>query len=429
MTRALLVLFFVALLSILVLVAVAGIEPTPLVEPASRLSHQDLERIKQLLRQHDPRHVKKQEARSLSLTERDLNLLLEYLAPPAYNTSSRVVLRPDGMKVLLTVKLPESALGNYLNITTDLSAADGSIHLEQLAVGRLALPVWLLEPLLLQVHRAMLARNEEYRMVAGAISSYRFHDDRLVIEYQTDPKLVERLQQRGKVYLFPEADTRRMLAYHQELVRLSDQYASRRVSLDRVLPPLFQLATARSGESGDPQAENRALLLTLTMYALGKNINRLIDVPLQPPAHRLHLSLLGRYDLVQHYLVSAALTVSAGSGLAGAMGVFKELDDSRGGTGFSFADLLADRAGIRLAEMAMGTEQQARMLQQHMGDSSLLEADFMPGIKDLPEGIMELEFKHRYQDLDSKNYRMIEDEIEQRLSRCKVYRLPERGTF
>jgi hypothetical protein len=58
-----------------------------------------------------------------------------------------------------------------------------------------------------------------------------------------------------------------------------------------------------------------------------------------------------------------------------------------------------------------------------------LEADFMPGIKDLPEGIMELEFKHRYQDLDSKNYRMIEDEIEQRLSRCKVYRLPERGTF
>jgi hypothetical protein len=53
----------------------------------------------------------------------------------------------------------------------------------------------------------------------------------------------------------------------------------------------------------------------------------------------------------------------------------------------------------------------------------------MPGIKDLPEGIMELEFKHRYQDLDSKNYRMIEDEIEQRLSRCKVYRLPERGTF
>ncbi|MCG6900824.1 MAG: hypothetical protein LJE75_12615 [Gammaproteobacteria bacterium] len=429
MTRVLPVLFFVLLLSILGLVTVAGIDTSPLVEPASRLSHQDLEPIKQLLRRHDPRQVKKQEVRSLSLTERDLNLLLKYAAPHTLNTSSRVALRPDGMKVLLTFKLPESALGNYLNITAELSGADGGIHLERLAVGRLSLPVWLIEPLLLQVHRAMLARNEEYRTVAGAISSYRFYDDRLVIEYQTDPKLVERLRQRGKVYLFPEADTQRILAYHQELVRLSGQSASPHVSLGRLLPPLFQLAASRTGEGGDPQAENRALLLTLMLYAMGKNIGQFVEVPRQPPVHRLHLSVLGRHDLVQHYLVSAALTVSAGSGLAGAMGEFKELDDSRGGTGFSFADLLADRAGIRLAEMAMGTESQARLLQQRMGDSALLETDFMPSIKDLPEGIMELEFKHRYQDLDSKNYRMIEDEIELRLSRCKVYRPPEPGTL
>jgi hypothetical protein len=429
MTRALLALLVVSLLSLVVLVAIAGIESTPLVEPASRLSHQDLARIKQLLRQHDPRHLKKQEVRTLSLTERDLNLLLEYAAPLTLNTSSRVELRPDGMKVVLTMKLPESPLGDYLNISADLSGADGSIHFERLTLGRLSLPVWLLEPLLRQVHRVMLASIEEYRTAVEAISSYRFDDNRLVIVYQLDPNLVRRLQQSGKVYLFPEADTRRMLAYHQELVRLSGQYESRRVSLDRVLPPLFQLAAARTGEGGDPQAENRALLLTLTMYALGKNISRFIDVPLQPPVHRLHLSVLGRYDLVQHYLVSAALTVSAGSGLAGAMGVFKELDDSRGGTGFSFADLLADRAGIRLAEMATGTDQQARLLQQRMGSSVLLEADFMPSIKDLPEGIMELEFKHRYQDLDSKKYRMIEDEIDHRLSRCKVYSPQERGTL
>ena len=165
------------------------------------------------------------------------------------------------------------------------------------------------------------------------------------------------------------------------------------------------------------------------MYALGMNISRFIDVPLEPPIHSLQLSVLGRNDLVQHYLVSAALTVSAGSGLAGAMGVFKELDDSRGGSGFSFADLLADRAGIRLAEMATGTKQQARLLQKRMGGPLLLESDFMPNIEDLPEGIMELEFKHRYQDPDSENYRIIEDEIEYRLSHCKVYRAQDRGTL
>ena len=429
MTRAFLALFFVSLFSILVLVAIAGIESTPLVEPARRLSHQDIARIKQLLRQHDPRHLKKPEVRTLLLTERDLNLLLKYAAPHTLNTSSRVDLRPDGMKVRLTVKLPDSPLDDYLNITADLSGADGRIHIERLTLGGLSLPVWLLEPLLLQGHRVMLARFDEYRTAAEAISSYRFHDDRLVVVYQLDPNLIERLQQSGKAFLFPEADTHRMLAYHEELARISGQYVSRRLSLGRVLSPLFQLAAARTTESGEPQAENRALLLTLTMHALGMNISRFIDVPLEPPMQLLHLSVLGRHDLVQHYLVSAALTISAGSGLAGAMGVFKELDDSRGGTGFSFADLLADRAGIRLAEMATGTEQQARLLQQRMGGPLLLEIDFMPNIEDLPEGIMELEFKHRYQDLDSKNYRIIEDEIEHRLSRCKVYSPQDRGTL
>ena len=93
------------------------------------------------------------------------------------------------------------------------------------------------------------------------------------------------------------------------------------------------------------------------------------------------------------------------------------------GTGLQapFYRELADRAGIRLAEMATDTDLQARLLQQRMG-GLLSEADFMPGIDALPEGIMELEFKRRYRDLDSKNYKLVEDEIERRLSRCKIYR-------
>jgi hypothetical protein len=421
MIRALLALLVVSLLAILVLVAVEGIESAPVVEPAKRLSHRDIERIKQLLRQHDPRQLKRQEVRTLSLTERDLNLLLEYASPNALNTSSRVELRPDGMNVRLTVKLPDSPLGEYLNFTADLSGADGEIHIERLTLGRLALPGWLLEPLVWGVHQIMLAQVGEYRTAVEAVSGYRFHDDRLEVVYKLDPDLVGRLKQSGKGYLFPEADIHRMLAYDEELARIANQHASRRVSLGKVLPPLFKLAAARTAEGGEPQAENRALILTLTLHVLGRDLSRFVEAPLEPHEHWLLLSVLGRLDLVQHYLVSASIAVSAGSNLAGAMGVFKELDDSRGGSGFSFADLLADRAGIRLAEMATGTQQQARLLQQRMS-VPLSETDFMPDIDDLPEGIMELEFKQRYRDLDSKNYRIVDDEIERRLSRCKIYR-------
>jgi hypothetical protein len=344
------------------------------------------------------------------------------------NTSSQVDLRPDVMKVRLTVKLPGNPLGDYLNITADLSGADERPHIAQLTLGGLVLPGWLLEPLLVQGHRLMLMRFDEYRMAAGAISSYRFRDDRLVVVYQLDPDMVRHLQQRGKGFLFPESETHRMLAYHNELKRITGRHALRRIPLGEVLPPLFRLAAARTSESGEPQAENRALLLTLTLHALGMNVSRFIDVPQEPRRQWLFLNVLGRHDLVQHYLVSAAVTLSAGSGLAGAMGVFKELDDSRGGTGFSFADLLADRAGIRLAEMAAGTDQEARLMQQRMGDS-LAETDFMPDIDDLPEGIMELEFKHRFRDLDSSNYRIVEAEIERRLSRCRVYSPRNVGTL
>jgi hypothetical protein len=176
----------------------------------------------------------------------------------------------------------------------------------------------------------------------------------------------------------------------------------------------------RADERGDLQAEHRAMLLTLAMYVLGIDVGRFVDVPRTSRQRRMYLTLLNRYDLAQHFTVSAALTVSAGGGLANAIGLFKELDDSRDGTGFSFDDLLADRAGVRLAELATGTDQQARLLQQRMSNE-LSESDFMPSIENLPPSIMELEFKQRYRDLDSEKYRMVDDEIEKRILRCSIY--------
>ena len=49
------------------------------------------------------------------------------------------------------------------------------------------------------------------------------------------------------------------------------------------------------------------------------------------------------------------------------------------------------------------------------------EDQFMPRIDNLPEGIMELQFKKRYADFDSKAYTLVEDEIRQRINACPVY--------
>jgi hypothetical protein len=83
----------------------------------------------------------------------------------------------------------------------------------------------------------------------------------------------------------------------------------------------------------------------------------LVWMQIEPATERKErLSVLGlptmqrRHDSAQHFGVSAALVAIAGPEAARAAGVVKELSDSRqGGSGFSFADLCADMAGVRFA--------------------------------------------------------------------------------
>lgn len=418
--KSLLVLLLLALLVIPVVLVVTGIEPAPLIEPGKSLSHEDVARIKGLLRQHDPRRLKQDESHTLSLSERDLNLLLNYSVARTLDINSRVDLYPSSADVSMTWRLPEELSGNYVNASVRLSQTTDRMRVDSLEFGRLTIPGWLIDPVLQFLHARMQKYSDEYRGVMHNIGELRLGEDQVVVVYQWQPELTAQLKARGYGLLFSAADKARVVAYHNELNRIAGDITTRRVSLEKVFQPLFELAGLRAAGQGNPQAENRAMLLTLAMYLMGIDAGRFVDVPSGSRQRRMYLTILDRHDLAQHFVVSAALTVSAGGGLANAAGLFKELDDSRGGSGFSFDDLLADKAGVRLAELATGTDGQARLLQQRMSDQ-LSEADFMPAIDDLPPSIMELEFKQRYRDLDSEKYRMVDNEIEKRILRCRIY--------
>ncbi len=424
--KSLLVLLLLAVFAVPLVIVVTGIEPEPLIEPGKSLSHQDVERIKQLLKQNDPRRLKQDEVRTLALSERDLNLLLDYSIARTLDINSRVDLYPDSAAVSMTYQLPEKYSGNYLNASVSLSQGDDNLRIDSLELGRISLPGWLLNPALQIFHAKMLKYSDEYREVMQAIGEFRLGGDQLVLVYQWRPELAAQLKSSSYGLLFSANDKDRVLVYYDELSRLAKVFPDQRVSLDRILPSMFKLAGMRSDERGDPQAENRAMLQTLAMYVMGINVGRFVETRVESGQHKMYLTILDRHDLAQHFTVSAALTVSAGSGLANAIGLFKELDDSRDGTGFSFDDLLADRAGVRLAEFATETEQYAWVLQQRMS-GKLSESDFMPPTDKLPPSIMELEFKQRYRDLDSEKYGLVDDEIERRIQRCRVYQPPGQG--
>jgi hypothetical protein len=87
-----------------------------------------------------------------------------------------------------------------------------------------------------------------------------------------------------------------------------------------------------------------------------------------------------RHDLLQHFVVSCALTALSGPQIAEAAGLLKEMSDAKGGSGFSFADLAADLAGISLATRLHGKPE----LLNELADSFAV-GEYMPSVMGLRE--------------------------------------------
>jgi hypothetical protein len=126
----------------------------------------------------------------------------------------------------------------------------------------------------------------------------------------------------------------------------------------------------------------------------------------------------GRRDLTQHFVISAFLTGQFGSYVADAAGVAKELADLEGRSGFSFADLAADQAGIRFAR---------HVLSQHVTLAELAErfsvSDYLPTVDDLPEGLDREMFQQQYGDPSGAPYQGIVAQIRERIEALPPYHM------
>jgi hypothetical protein len=134
------------------------------------------------------------------------------------------------------------------------------------------------------------------------------------------------------------------------------------------------------------------------------------------------ITLAGRRDLAKHFTSSAALAAQGGSLFSDAVGLFKELTDANGGSGFSFPDLAADRAGVRFAELATGGPQQAGLL-QHAARAGLAEGDLMIELQGLPEALTREQFERDYGGTQGEPYLALAEHIERRIDGLRLYRL------
>ena len=121
--------------------------------------------------------------------------------------------------------------------------------------------------------------------------------------------------------------------------------------------------------------------------------------------------------------ISAAIAVTADDTLADIAGTFKEVSDADRGSGFSFVDLAADRAGIRFGNTSVASVDQARNIQQLVSEG-ITEQDIMPDVGELSEGIQLERFKRDFGDLDSPVYRSALRRIDSQIEQCRLYAIP-----
>ena len=432
--RAILLVFILFGLSALsaVILVVFSLESTPRVPKGKALTTADVGRARRLISEHDPRKLKAGETRRMTASERDINIVARYALsrlPMTQNVRARVALSDGAADANLSLRIPQNPIGDYLNLSLTVghdAPSSSDLKVRSARIGKVPLKEWMIRPALFLAQTVLSPwpPYQDFVAATNGLKSYDFEEDRVRLVYEWDPAVAEKLTERGRDLLISDSDRKRLLAYNERLATATRSMGGKSVSLGRVMEPAFALAHERAAGEGDPILENRAAIVALTFFANRRSMAPLFsaeDRKSLPEPRKVEATLRNRHDLARHFTISAVLAATADSGLANAVGLFKEIDDSRGGSGFSFADLAADRAGVRFAELAVGSAGGARRLQDRMRDVSG-ESGFMPRIDGLPEGLQEKTFKRRYQDLDSDAYRDVRAEIEHRIAACGIYR-------
>jgi hypothetical protein len=378
-----------------------------------------MERARRIIKAHDPRHLKSGARYRLDLDAQDLNLAANYLLKRYAEGGARLDLLAGQMTARATLRLPDNPINPYLNLVLTVSEEAGEARISGLRLGPLPLPGGVVEFVLDQLLQQVLHR-EDYQLFGDVIKELDIVDGRLELVYEWQSELIPRVQ----AHLLSPANQERLRIYHQELVRVTRiPGLGRRPSLLHILQPLFQLARSRA-DDGDAVAENRALILVMAAYLSGRGLDVLSLANAQTPSpKRLILTLDRRQDLAEHFIYSAALTVAGDSVLADAVGLSKELADAEGRSGFSFTDLAADRAGIRFGAMATVSVSSARRVQALLSVTGT-EVDFMPKVRDLPEHMSGEDFQQRFGGVEGLAYRKLRQQIERRISACRLYREP-----
>ncbi|MCF7990309.1 MAG: hypothetical protein K9M02_07690 [Thiohalocapsa sp.] len=389
------------------------------------------------------------------LSARDIEVFADLLAHRLRGGSARVALRERSAEIAASLPL-EPRPGGYLNVRVSLVQAGPVPAVSAIEVGGRHLPAALGQLLeraglgllrrRLNVRRVTLGADAvtvDYRRGAaraagsGTMAGERAYRQAMLASQRQLVEIVAAAPRKGNLQLADvlsrllsaqaDGDTaaRGARAVPAAPTGTAAAGAGTRLVADgdaaaRMSAEMSAGRSAPAEAAVDAATRNRAAILALASYVNGRRFPSHLDDQADLPRWRA-VVLRGRRDLAEHFMASAALASEGGSRLSDLLGVAKELRDADGGSGFNVADLTANRAGVRFAELAGRSASGARHVRR-LAVAGFTEDAIMPEVKGLPEGLQERDVARTYGAAGAPAFERLIAAIDRRIGETRLYR-------
>lgn len=415
--------------------AANSIEKTAHIAAPEELTATEIKRVQHFIKTNNPLNVKSGEMVTKEISQQDLDVLLNYITLKTASGIKRQVRVKIGLenqqaRVDMSIRIPHTQLGEYLNLTALITSSkieeDHMLGLESLKIGKLTVPIFIASLFAESLNNRIQNKYPEFELIKQSVKKINFKKDQLIATYIWTVK-VERMIKTQIGLRMLSAELKQALLAHSEYLAEKSYGFPKKTSLNYMINTMFAYAKQRSeitvnphGEMHKPIIENKAAFIALGAYVLKRDIATMLGKPSKKAAKYKRVYLKGKHDLSKHFILSAAIASMADSEVAESMGVIKEVRDAKNGSGFSFRDLAADHAGIRLVKQVLASEQQARIYQKLLAEVKT-ESDYMLDVTNLPEGLEQKQFEKSYEDIESEAYLKIEKIIKDRIEDLPIY--------
>ncbi len=368
----------------------------------------------------------------ITISQNEINGIIALAMRGFKGFKGRANVTPIGIKGAFTFHVPKNPFGDYINLSITIDPSPNALVINNVSIGSLEIP----GTLALSVAETLLniLSNKEAigTSLINAVESIQVKNSKLHLVYRPVIGLRQAINKtKGTVKNIRDdlallGDPKVVKLYYQMLCEFHEKISGiGDVPLGYYLSSAFSFAEKRSLAGEKPEEENQAALLALAIFLGSANFDSVIGAIDKKtfqrcPSAEKHIVLAERNDLRLHFIFSAALKIISDSGLSFAIGEFKELLDSQqGGSGFSFVDIAADRAGIRFAELALDNSTASHI--QRMAPELTEENIFFPSITALPEGISQQAFD-AHGGIESNYYKEYLATINARINNLPLYK-------